>query len=94
MDTASLYGRVATEEGSCTIQDAPAAENNMSRGQKAVAKSRRILKRRTAKRNRRDGMFLVQVQLHEELSFALSVREMTEKEYDRVLSDMLAEGSL
>lgn len=66
----------------------------MSRGQKAVAKSRRILKRRTAKRNRRDGMFLVQVQLHEELSFALSVREMTEKEYDRVLSDMLAEGSL
>ena len=66
----------------------------MSRGQKAVAKSRRILKRRTAKRERRDGMFLVQVQLHEELSFALSVREMTEKEYDRVLSDMIAEGSL
>lgn len=66
----------------------------MSRGQKAVAKSRRIQKRRTAKRNRRDGMFLVQVQLHEELSFALSVREMTEKEYDRVLSDMIAEGSL
>lgn len=66
----------------------------MSRNQKAVAKNRRIQKRRTAKRNRRDGMFLVQVQLHEELSFALSVREMTEKEYDRVLSDMIAEGSL
>ena len=66
----------------------------MSRAAKAVAKIRRIEKRRDSKRERRNGFLAMQEHLHAELAFARSVAEETEVVYDHILTAMVMEGAL